>query len=109
MGQRYCPVLFLPKVQLHPHNVTGLADQFVEPFGIHKPQPADSVCNSVEDGTGHAHVRCSKLKNIRKIYIVEIEQRAISSQCSKVSSGERELSGGGFARTRHSRASLDGM
>ncbi|KAL7849955.1 hypothetical protein SRHO_G00193040 [Serrasalmus rhombeus] len=41
------------RVQLHTHNITGLADQFIESVGICHPQPASPACNSIEDSTRH--------------------------------------------------------
>lgn len=50
VGGTHCPLWqHRQRVQLHPHNVTGLADEFVESAGVHYPQPAAS-CKQLQTG-----------------------------------------------------------
>ncbi|XP_049927776.1 serine palmitoyltransferase 3-like [Epinephelus moara] len=44
------------KVQLHPHNVSGLADEFVESVDICSPQPAALANNSKRDSTDSLNI-----------------------------------------------------
>lgn len=48
------------RVQLHPHNVTGLANQFIESTGICVPQPAAPACNRLIKNSKHCLADDSK-------------------------------------------------